>query len=170
LLFEGLGFHFGRETYLLPAPIETGLSGDVAIAADAGPVWPMKKWAYYDELKQRLEDQGLTANVLPERSSLLEHLSDIQNHRCLVGGDSLPMHLALGTATRCVTLFTCTSPWEIYDYGIQRKIVSPLLEQFFYKRDWDERATTAITVEEVMSVVLAQVEVAVSVANRITIK
>ena len=54
-----------------------------------------------------------------------------------------------GRSTRCVTLFTCTSPWEIYDYGIQKKIVSPLLEEFFYKRGYDERATTAITVEEV---------------------
>ena len=59
--------------YLLPNPIETGLSGDVAIAADAGQVWPMKKWAYYGELKEALEDTGLTVNVLPERRSLLEH-------------------------------------------------------------------------------------------------
>jgi ADP-heptose:LPS heptosyltransferase len=146
---------------LLPEPIETGLSGDVAIAADAGPIWPMKKWAYYDELKQRLEDQGLTVNVLPQRSSLLEHLSDVQNHRCLVGGDSLPMHFALGTRTQCVTLFTCTSPWEIYCYGVQAKIVSPLLGEFFYKRGYDERATTAIGVDEVEAAVIAQLEAAV---------
>ena len=170
LVFDGLGFRFAGETYLLPEPIETGLSGDVAIAADAGPVWPMKKWAYYSELKQRLEDQGLTVNVLPERSSLLEHLSDVRNHRCLVGGDSLPMHFALGTDTRCVTLFNCTSPWEIYDYGIQKKIVSPLLEEFFYKRGYDNRATTAISVDEVFSAVMAQLEAAAPVANHIPVK
>ena len=170
LIFDGLGFRFDGEPYLLPAPIETGLSGDVAIAADAGPIWPMKKWAYYDELKRRLEDQRLTVNFLPTRSSLLEHLADVRNHRCLVGGDSLPMHLALGTATRCVTLFNCTSPWEIYDYGVQKKIVSPLLEEFFYKRGYDKRATTAITVDEVLSAVLKQLEAAVPVANRVTVK
>jgi ADP-heptose:LPS heptosyltransferase len=156
LIFGGLGFSFVGETYWLPEPLETGLSGDVAIAADAGPVWPMKKWAYYDELKRRLEDQGLVVNVLPERSSLLEHLADVRNHRCLVGGDSLPMHFALGTATPCVTLFTCTSPWEIHDYGVQRKIISPLLEEFFYKRGFDKRATTAVTLEEVVTATLAQ--------------
>src|SRR5437868_4976163 len=160
LVFEGLGFRFAGERYLLPGPIETGLSGDVAIAADAGPVWPMKRWAYYDELKRRLEDQGLIVNVLPKRPSLLEHLSDVQNHQCLVGGDSLPMHLALGTGTRCVTLFTCTSPWEIHDYGIQKKVISPLLEEFFYKRGYDERATTAITVDEVFDAVMHQLETA----------
>ena len=62
----------------------------------------MKKWAYYGELKEALEDTGLTVNVLPERRSLLEHLADVRNHRCLVGGDSLPMHFALGTRTPCV--------------------------------------------------------------------
>src|SRR6266487_2889053 len=170
LIFRGLGFDFAGETYLLPEPIETGLSGDVAIAADAGPIWPMKKWAYYDELKQRLENHGLTVNVLPQRASLLEHLSDVRNHCCLVGGDSLPMHFALGTAIPCVSLFTCTSPWEIYGYGVQRQIVSPLLEEFFYKRGYDERATTAITVDEVLSAVMAQLEAPVRVANHVAIK
>ena len=158
LIFSGLGFGFTGEPYLLPRPIETRLSGDVAIAADAGPIWPMKKWAYYEELKQQLEDRGLIVNVLPKRPSLLEHLADVRNHGCLISGDSLPMHFALGTRTRCVTLFTCTSPWEIYDYGIQKKIVSPLLEEFFYKRGYDERATTAITVDEVFDAVIAQLE------------
>ncbi len=170
LVFDGLGLRFAGETYLLPKPIETGLSGDVAIAAEAGPVWPMKKWAYYEELKQQFENEGLTVNFLPERSSLLEHLSDVRNHRCLVGGDSLPMHFALGTATPCITLFTCTSPWEICDYGVQKKIVSPLLEEFFYKRGYDKRATAAISVDEVLSAVMTQLEAAVPVANRINVK
>ena len=156
LIFGGLGYSFRGETYLLPEPVETGLSADVAIAPEAGPVWPMKNWAYYDTLKQELETRGVTVNVLPRRSLLLEHLCDVRNHRCLVGGDSLPMHLALGTATKCVTLFNCTSPWEIYDYGIQKKIVSRLLLDFFYKREFDHLATTAISVDEVLKAVLSQ--------------
>jgi heptosyltransferase II len=159
LIFTGLGLRFVGDSYLLPDPIETELSGDVAIATEAGHVWPMKKWAYYEELKEALESRGLTVNILPERRSLLEHLADVGNHRCLVGGDSLPMHFALGTRTPCVSLFTCTSPWEIYDYGVQDKIVSPLLEEFFYKRVYDERATTAISVDEVLDAVMAQLEI-----------
>jgi ADP-heptose:LPS heptosyltransferase len=163
LVFDGLGFQFDGEKYLLPEPIETGLAGDVAIADAAGPVWPMKKWVYYEELKRELESAGLTVNVLPARSSLLEHLDDVRNHRCLVGGDSLPMHFALGTRTRCVSLFTCTSPWEIYEYGLQKKIVSPLLEKFFYQRGYDARATTAITVDEVLEAVMTQLEASMPV-------
>jgi heptosyltransferase II len=168
LIFAGLGLRFAGDPYLLPNPIETGLSGDVAIAADAGQVWPMKKWAYYGELKEALEDTGLTVNVLAERRSLLEHLADVRNHRCLVGGDSLPMHFALGTRTPCVTLFTCTSPWEIYDYGTQKKIVSPLLEEFFYKRGYDERATRAITVDEVLDAVITQLDTTASKSEAVT--
>jgi ADP-heptose:LPS heptosyltransferase len=73
-----------------------------------------------------------------------------------VSGDSLPMHLALGSGVRCVTLFTCTSPWEIYDYGLQHKLISPRLAEFFYQRGRDERAMTAIPVDEVFDAVLRQ--------------
>ena len=158
LVFKGLGLQFKGEPYVLPPPTETGLFGDVAIAADSGPVWPMKKWAFYPQLKSKLEAEGLKVNVLPTRASLLEHLCDVRNHRCLVGGDSLPMHFALGTGTPCVSLFTCTSPWEIYDYGVQTKLISPLLGEFFYKRGFDERATTAISVDEVFAAVMDRLQ------------
>jgi heptosyltransferase-2 len=158
LIFGGLGFQFFGEEYSLPEPTDTELSGDVALAVESGPVWPMKKWAYYDQLKRELEKQGLKVNFLPKRSFLLEHLADVQNHRCLVSGDTLPMHFALGLEIPCVSIFTCTSPWEIHDYGVQTKIVSPLLEQFFYKRGYDERATTAITVDQVFEAVMTQLE------------
>jgi hypothetical protein len=156
LIFGGLGWKFAGEEYQLPEPEDTDLAGDVAISAVAGPVWPMKNWAFYEGLKVRLEAEGLIVNYLPKRTSLLQHLSDVRNHRCLVGGDSLPMHFALGTGRRCVTLFTCTSPWEIYDYGLQTKIVSPLLTEFFYKRGFDVRATTAISLDEVYDITIRQ--------------
>jgi heptosyltransferase-2 len=159
LIFAGLGFKFSGEEYVLPTPVATDLIGDVAIAPVAGPVWPMKNWAYYGQLRKRLEDAGLKVNVLPRRKSLLEHLGDVGSHRCVVAGDSLPMHLALGLGIRCVAIFNCTSPWEIHDYGRLAKIVSPLLAEYFYKRDIDPRATSAIGVEEVIAAVLEQLSV-----------
>jgi heptosyltransferase-2 len=156
LIFAGLGLQFQGEPYLLPEPVKTNLAGDVAIAPKAGHVWPMKNWACYAELKTELENRGLTVNVLPERATLLEHLGDVKNHRCLVSGDSLPMHLALAAGTRCVTVFNCTSPWEIYGYGLQRQIVSPLLAEFFFKRGLDGRALRAIPLDEVFAAVMEQ--------------
>ena len=158
LIFDGLGLGFNGETYYLPPPCPTGLEGDVAISSTAGPIWPMKKWAYYDELKTELEAHGLKVKILESRPTLLEHLADVQGHRCLVSGDSLPMHLALGSGVRCVSIFTCTSPWEIYGYGLQEKIVSPVLDKFFYKRGYQRSATTAIAVEKVMDAVMAQLD------------
>lgn len=153
MIFAGLGFSFRGERPWLPAPVRTDLHGDVAIAPLAGPVWPMKNWAHYGALQRQLEASGLRVNVLPKRATLLEHLGDINNHRCLVGGDSLPMHLALGLGKPCVTIFNCTSPWEIHDYGLQTQLVSPLLAEFFYQRGMDTRATTAIPMHEVFDAV-----------------
>jgi ADP-heptose:LPS heptosyltransferase len=166
LIFAGLGLQFAGEPYVLPEPAATDLHGDVAIAPVAGPVWPMKNWAYYGELQQRLEADGLRVNVLPRRPTLLEHMGDIRNHRCLVGGDSLPMHLALGMGVPCVTIFNCTSPWEIYDYGIQTKLVSPLLEKYFYKRGHDSAATSAIGLDEVYEAVMQKLPNGVAAARR----
>jgi hypothetical protein len=53
-----------------------------------------------------------------------------------------------------VTLFNCTSPWEIYGYGLQNKIVSPLLEKYFYQRGYDQAAVRAINLSEVYQAVI----------------
>ena len=45
------------------------------------------------------------------------------------------MHLALGLKKPSVAFFTCTPPWEIEDYGRMTKVVSPLLEKYFYSRE-----------------------------------
>jgi lipopolysaccharide heptosyltransferase II len=158
LIFRGLGWRFENERYLLSPSTPTDLEGDVAIAPVAGPVWPNKGWAYYDDLKRKLEAKGLRVNILSRRATLREHMRDVESHRCLVSGDSLPMHLALATGTRCVTLFNCTSPWEICDYGLQTKVVSPLLEKYFYKREMDAAAMSAISLEEVHQSVIQQLD------------
>src|SRR5437899_9068874 len=78
LIFDGLGLGFCGETYYLPPARPIGLQGDVAISSTAGSVWPMKKWAYYDELKNELKSGGLKVNTLQSRSTVLEHLADVQ--------------------------------------------------------------------------------------------
>jgi heptosyltransferase II len=158
MLFKGLGFSFKGEAYHLPDPEPTDLEGDIAIAPDSGAVWPMKKWAYYDELKNEIEHSGLKVNFLPLRNSLSEHIQDVQNHRYLISGDSLPMHIALGSRIKCLSIFICTSPWEIHDYGIQKKIVSPLLERSFYKRDYNREAVESVKLEDVFNTVITHIK------------
>jgi hypothetical protein len=75
------------------------------------------------------------------------------------------MHLALGSGVRCVSIFTCTSPWEIYGYGLQEQIVSPVLEKFFYKRGYDRSATAAISVGQVLNAIMAQLDASIVAAR-----
>jgi len=156
MIFKGLGYQFAGEKYFIPEPTDSGLEGDIAIAAQSGTVWPMKNWAFYDELKIKLMAKGYKVNFLPQRNTLLEHIGDIRNHRYLISGDTLPMHIALGSGVKCITIFICTSPWEIYDYGVQRKIVSPYLKEYFYKRTFDPKATASISLSEVYEAALKE--------------
>lgn len=153
IIFSCLGKEFKGQKYSLPKATPTDLHGDIAISPFAGPTWPNKGWFYYEDLKKILEKRGYSVNFLPRRDTLREHLADVQQHRLLVSGDSLPMHLALGSGIPCVTLFNCTSPWEIYDYGLQTKLISPLLEGFWYQRGFEEKATDAIRIGEVLEAV-----------------
>ena len=153
LVFKGLGYKFQGETYILPSASKTDLHGDIAISSKTGNRWPMKNWAYFNELAEILRNKGYNVNFLPQRPTMLEHLADVRNHKLLVSGDSLPMHFALGSNVKCLTFFLCTSANEIYDYGVQTKLVSPLLKEFFYRQDFDERAVRAFSVDEVLNII-----------------
>jgi heptosyltransferase II len=158
IIFKGLGYSFIGQTYFLPKSVNTEFFGDIAIASESGPVWPMKKWAYYDELKAKLEAEKYVVNFLPLRNTLNEHISDIQHHKYLISGDTLPMHIALGSNIKCLSIFTCTSPWEIYDYGLQKKVISPLLDKYFYQRGFSREAVESIAVDLVLKTVLAHID------------
>ena len=125
------------------------VSGNIAIAHTAGNKWPNKNWAYYNELKIELEKLGYTVNYLPNRKSIKEHIADIASHDLVICGDSLPMHIATALNVPSISLFTCTSPIEIYDYNLITKIVSPKLEQYYYQREFDKNCSASISVDEV---------------------
>ena len=153
MIFKGMGYSFEGQPYYLPRAHATDLTGDIAIAPESGCVWPMKKWAYYNELKAKLEEDGLVVNYLPLRNTLNQHINDIQRHGYLISGDTLPMHIALGSGIKCLSIFTCTSPWEIHDYGLLKKVVSPLLAKYFYKRTFEREAVESVSVDQVLDVV-----------------
>jgi heptosyltransferase-2 len=157
MLFRGLGYNFVGQPYHLPLSAPTDLAGDIAIAPESGAVWPMKNWAHYDRLKAKLEEAGYIVNYLPMRRTLNEHIADVQGHKYLISGDTLPMHIALGSKMKCLSIFICTSPWEIYDYGLQKKIVSPLIDKYFYQRGLFREAVESITVDEVYNTVMGHI-------------
>lgn len=159
-VFEGLGAKFNSEEYRIPqGDFQKSVSGDIAFAPFSGPTWPMKNWSFFDELIAYCGSR-VRVNVLPVRSNVLTHVADIKSHKLVVCNDSLPMHLALGSNVPCVAFFNCTSPWEIHDYKLLRKVVSPKLSEYFYARYDDDQAKTAITFEQGLQAVCDQAELA----------
>jgi heptosyltransferase-2 len=156
IVFRCLGFTFNGERYVLPKYIPSSeLKGDIAIAPKAGQRWPMKTWYYFEDLKTELS-KNYRVNLLPMRRTMLEHIADIKQHRFVISPDSLPMHIALGLGIPCAAFFTCTSPWEIYDYSLLTKIVSPKLKQYFYRREYVEDAVKCIPYREVYDLIVTK--------------
>jgi heptosyltransferase-2 len=154
IIFRSLGYEFKDQKYIMPRFIPTSeLKGDIAIAPRAGDKWPMKTWCYFEDLTEELSKR-YTVNILQTRQTILEHIADIKQHKFVISPDSLPMHLALGLGIPCVAVFTCTSPWEIHDYRLLTKVISPKLEQYFYSREFKEDAVTCIPYQEVHGLIL----------------
>ncbi len=151
LIVSALGMKFRDEGYVMPSITkQSSLEGDVAIAARAGGRWPTKTWAHFGRLSEELSKECLV-NILPARPTLEEHMADVRQHRLLITPDSLPMHIAIGFGIPTIAIFTCTSPWEIEEYGILTKVVSPKLEQYFYSREYSEDAVTSVPYHEVLT-------------------
>ena len=153
ILFNSLGFSFDGQRYVMPKKIaDSDLRGDIAVAPRAGQTWPAKDWYYFDRLTEDLS-QEYTLNILPKRNTILEHIADIKQHSFVISADSLPMHIAMGLGIPCAAFFTCTCPWEIYDYKLLTKIVSPRLKEYFYMREFSEDAARAIPYDEALRII-----------------
>jgi heptosyltransferase II len=151
LIFSALGKKYCGEDPVLRLPLrKTPTPGLVGIEARAGGVWPTKQWRRYGEIAERLEKLGHGVKFFQQRASVVDYADDINECDFVVCGDTLAMHLGLALGKRVVALFTCTSPWEIYGYGRLAKVVSPLLERFFYQRQYSTEPGDAISVTAVM--------------------
>lgn len=156
LIFSMLGQAFKGEPYWISPAASPVVPGRIGIESHAGLRWPNKQWLFYPALKTLLEQQGFDVLWLQKRNTLQQYLEDIHSCSLLVSGDTLAMHLALAYQIPAVALFTCTSPAEIYGYGMLHKLVSPRLTQYFYSTTADPRACTAIALDLVFHAVLEQ--------------
>jgi heptosyltransferase II len=150
IIFSAIGRTFRGEEYVLNFPLQkTQITGLVGIEERVGKVWPNKSWVFYQRLADGLEKDGHQVRFLAQRQSLAEYADDINECEFVISGDTLAMHLGLALKKKVVALFSCTSPQEIYGYGRLEKVVSPMLEQYFYQREYSPDATSSITVAQV---------------------
>lgn len=164
MVFEMLGIPFRGEEYMMalalgaennPVPASER-KVVVALEGRAGEKWPMKRWHGYPELSARLEEAGFAFRFLEQKATLEEYNREIAQCDILVSGDTLAMHLGLALKKQLVTIFLCTSPWEIYDYGRMTKMITPLLRKGFYRRDYFADVVNGVTVDEAFRAVVAR--------------
>jgi heptosyltransferase-2 len=158
ILFKMIGKEFKSQEYILNMNGITDNQNEkdrirVGIEKRAGDRWPMKQWNKYDELSLLLKKQGYEVVFFEQRSHVTEYINDINDCDMIVCGDTLALHIALALRKRIVAIFTCTSLAEIYDYGRLQKVVSPFLNQAFYKREYIFEAVDMISLDEVYSAV-----------------
>ncbi|HKP31379.1 MAG TPA: glycosyltransferase family 9 protein [Chitinophagaceae bacterium] len=157
-LFKMLDRNFTAERYLLREVKEVkGGKGKkiIGIEKRSGSMWPNKAWSGYDELAVRLRQAGREVKFFEQRENILQYMEDVAGCSCVVSGDTLAMHLALAYEIPCVALFNCTSPDEIYEYGLLKKVISPMLKENFYSREYDESVINSIPVQTVLDCVLS---------------
>jgi len=147
--YDMIGLNFSGEEYIIPeeimlrnCPLNTKLIG---IEDRAGTRWPSKCWNGYKELAQKLEKHGYEIRFFKERNNIRDYMRDIADCSLVITGDTLAMHFALALKIPTVAIFTCTSPHEIYDYGIMEKVISPHLWKAFYKTEYVHEAVESIT-------------------------
>lgn len=128
----------------------------IGIEERVGKRWPNKFWQGYGALKKELIRNNFEVISFKQRDEFRKYLEDIQRCRLIISGDTLAMHIALGYKIPCIGIFNCTSPSEIYDYGVLQKIISPLLNDFFYNTQYLKTATEAVSIDEVLQAVSFQ--------------
>jgi heptosyltransferase-2 len=155
-IFKMLGKKFNGEPYKIftDSSVKTK-SKLVGIEKRTGDQWPNKQWWGYDELIRKLEGEGYSVKVFGQRNNIRDYLKHIAECSHIVSGDTLAMHVALAYNKNCTAIFNCTSPQEIYDYGLLKKVVSPLLYKFFYSSSYEREATGSVSLDEVYKTLLA---------------
>jgi len=155
LLLNMFGLSFNGEPYCIYR--NDAIKTDqrlIGIETRVGARWPNKSWSGYPALIKKLQDLGYTCILLEQRNNITEYLDDIARCAFLISGDTLAMHVAMAYHIPSIAIFNCTSPVEIHDYGTLKKIVSPLLNQAFYKTHFLQAVIDSITVDEVYAAFL----------------
>jgi heptosyltransferase-2 len=148
-IFRMLGKKFNGEPYRIFNGKTTKENKLIGIEKRTGKQWPDKQWWGYDELITMLEQEEHKVKIFRQRDNIRDYVEDIAGCSHIVSGDTLAMHIALACKKTCTAIFNCTSPQEIYDYGLLKKVVSPLLNQYFYSSSFDKEVIESISLDEV---------------------
>lgn len=153
----------------------------IGIHMGASPRWPSKTWSekrlieFIKEAKNKKYEimifggpdeinkidilinklKKIEINVFKNNpnNSIKEFASLINLCKKMICSDSFSLHISLALDKPTIGLFFCTTPHEVEDYGLLKKIVSPLYEKFFPEKQdqYSEELINSITTEEVLN-------------------
>ena len=102
------------------------------------------------ELVSKLRSQNIKVITNNPDNTVPEFISIINICSTVITGDSLALHISTALKKKTIALFFCTPPWEIEDYNLVKKIISPLFEDYFYSDQYHEDLVKSISVEQVL--------------------
>lgn len=155
----------------------------IGIHMGASPRWPSKVWhednlkEFIEKAKQKgyeillfggpneeekhrklveeLESKGVKVFINNPKNTLKEFTSLVNICEKMVCSDSLALHVSLAMRKPTMGLFFCTTPHEVEDYNLLKKIISPKFEEFFPEKmdQFDEKLIKSISSDEVLSAI-----------------
>ncbi len=102
-----------------------------------------------EDITEILNDSGIKIYKSDPNNSVKEFISLVNLCDILIVNDSLALHVSIALKKKTIALFFCTPPWEIEDYGRVNKIISPLLDDYFYTDEYVEELVNSISADEV---------------------
>jgi len=107
----------------------------------------------HEKLTKELESEGIKVYRNNPENTDREFFSLVNLCKTLVCSDSFALHVSLALKKPTITLFFCTSPNEVEDYGLSKKIISPLLYDFFPEKQdqFSEELVNSISAEQVLN-------------------
>ncbi len=169
------------ETFIKKNKISAGEI--IGLHMGAGSRWPSKAWASekikefiikakklgYEiilfggpeeheklvKLTKKLETEGVVVCRNDPKNGLKEFASLVNLCNFMICSDSLALHISLALRKPTIGLFFCTSPDEVEDYGLLKKMVSPMLKDFFPEKmdQYDEGLINSISADDVLDTI-----------------
>ncbi len=102
------------------------------------------------ELSHELKEKGINVMTNDPDNTIGEFASILDLCNKVITTDSFTLHLSTALKKPTIALFFSTPPQEIEDYGRIKKIVSPLLEKYFFSKKYSEELAKSISPKEVL--------------------
>jgi len=105
--------------------------------------------------KEKIQKLSQNLNVLTNNpnNSYSEFAAVLNICNLIITHDTFPLHMAIALKKPTIALFFCTPDWEIEDYNLNniKKIVSPLLQKYFFTNQYVEELVNSISVDQVVN-------------------